>query len=78
MRGLGFSDAGLQRFHPALLDRALVGGAFENLDAQIADGARCDVVVLEHVLEHVLDVALANPPYQSPGPNRAELEEILA
>ncbi|MGO9342929.1 MAG: hypothetical protein ACLP6E_10480 [Acidimicrobiales bacterium] len=26
----------------------------------------------------VLEVALSSPPYSSPGPNRAELEEILA
>jgi hypothetical protein len=37
-----------------------------------------DLTAREGVLDRVLDVALANPPYQSPGPNRAELEEILA
>jgi hypothetical protein len=32
----------------------------------------------EGVFGRVLEVALSNPPYSSPGPNRAELEEILA
>lgn len=36
------------------------------------------VTAREGVLERVLDVALSNPPYSSPGPNRAELEELLA
>ncbi len=29
------------------------------------------------VFERVLDVALSTPPYTSPGPTRAELEELL-
>lgn len=29
------------------------------------------------VFERVLDVALSTPPYSSPGPTRAELEELL-
>ena len=36
-----------------------------------------DVIAREGVLDRVLEVALSNPPYASPGPNRAELEEIL-
>ena len=36
-----------------------------------------DVFAREGILERVLDVAQSNPPYSSPGPNRAELEEIL-
>jgi hypothetical protein len=37
-----------------------------------------EVIAREGVLDRVLEVALSNPPYSSPGPNRAELEEILA
>jgi hypothetical protein len=37
-----------------------------------------DLIAREGVAERVLDVALSNPPYASPGPNRTELEEILA
>lgn len=37
-----------------------------------------EVIGRDGVFERVLEVALSNPPYSSPGPNRAELEEILA
>jgi 2-polyprenyl-6-methoxyphenol hydroxylase-like FAD-dependent oxidoreductase len=37
-----------------------------------------DVIAREGVFERVLEVAMSTPPYSSPGPNRAELEEILA
>lgn len=37
-----------------------------------------EVMAREGVFERVLEVALSNPPYSSSGPNRAELEEILA
>jgi 2-polyprenyl-6-methoxyphenol hydroxylase-like FAD-dependent oxidoreductase len=37
-----------------------------------------DVISREGVFDRVLEVALSTPPYSSPGPNRAELEEILA
>lgn len=36
-----------------------------------------EVIAREGVLERVLDVALSTPPYTSPGPNRAQLEELL-
>ena len=36
-----------------------------------------EVVARPGVLERVLDVATANPPYQTPGPTRAELEHLL-
>lgn len=36
-----------------------------------------DVIAREGVFERVLDVALSNPPYQCPGPSRAELEDLL-
>jgi SAM-dependent methyltransferase len=55
VRGLDFSEAGLTRFHPALLARVTFGDAFENLERLIDDGAQFDVVAMEHVLEHVLD-----------------------
>jgi 2-polyprenyl-6-methoxyphenol hydroxylase-like FAD-dependent oxidoreductase len=37
-----------------------------------------EVIARDGVFERVLEVALSTPPYSSPGPNRAELEEILA
>jgi 2-polyprenyl-6-methoxyphenol hydroxylase-like FAD-dependent oxidoreductase len=37
-----------------------------------------EVLACEGALERVLEVALSNPPYSPPGPNRGELEEILA
>jgi SAM-dependent methyltransferase len=55
VHGLDFSDDGLQRFHPHLASRVSFGDAFENLERLIDDGARFDVVAMEHVLEHVLD-----------------------
>jgi 2-polyprenyl-6-methoxyphenol hydroxylase-like FAD-dependent oxidoreductase len=36
------------------------------------------VIAREGVLDRVLDVALSNPPYASPGPTRAELEDLVA
>jgi 2-polyprenyl-3-methyl-5-hydroxy-6-metoxy-1,4-benzoquinol methylase len=53
--GLDFSDDGLRRFHPGLLDRATFGDAFENLERLIEAGAQFDVIAMEHVLEHVLE-----------------------
>jgi len=57
VRGLDFSQAGLAKFHPQLLDRAEFGDAFESLDRLIDEGAQVDVCVMEHVLEHVADPA---------------------
>lgn len=37
-----------------------------------------EVISRDGVLDHVIEVALANPPYRTPGPDRARLEEILA
>jgi hypothetical protein len=36
-----------------------------------------EVIAREGVLERVLEVAMDNPPYSSPGPDRVQLEEIL-
>jgi hypothetical protein len=36
-----------------------------------------EVMAREGVFERVLDVAHSTPPYRSPGPTRAELEELL-
>jgi 2-polyprenyl-3-methyl-5-hydroxy-6-metoxy-1,4-benzoquinol methylase len=53
--GLDFSDAGLRRHHPELLDAVTFGDAFESLEALIAAEAAFEVVAMEHVLEHVRD-----------------------
>jgi hypothetical protein len=37
-----------------------------------------EVIAREGVFDRVLEVALSTPRYSSPGPNRTELEEILA
>jgi 2-polyprenyl-6-methoxyphenol hydroxylase-like FAD-dependent oxidoreductase len=37
-----------------------------------------DVIARDGAFARVLEVALSTPPYKSPGPNRAQLEEILA
>jgi 2-polyprenyl-3-methyl-5-hydroxy-6-metoxy-1,4-benzoquinol methylase len=55
IRGLDFSDDGLRRFHPELLDAVTFGDAFEALDGLIEAGPSLDVVAMEHVLEHVAD-----------------------
>lgn len=36
-----------------------------------------EVIARDGVLERVIEVAMANPPYASPGPDRAALEEML-
>lgn len=55
VRGIDFSEAALAKFHPQFLDRARFGDAFEILDGLLAAGQTCDVCVMEHVLEHVVD-----------------------
>jgi len=55
VQGLDFSQAGLARFNPQLQSRAQFGDAFEILGQLIDDGAKVDVCVMEHVLEHVVD-----------------------
>ena len=37
-----------------------------------------DLIGRDGVFERVLEVAMTNPPYVTPGPDRAELEELLA
>jgi len=53
--GLDFSDDGLRRFNPEMLDFAEFGDAFEALDRLVAAGERFDLAAMEHVLEHVTD-----------------------
>jgi 2-polyprenyl-6-methoxyphenol hydroxylase-like FAD-dependent oxidoreductase len=36
-----------------------------------------EVIARDGVFDRVLEVAMSTPPYKSPGPNRAELEELL-
>jgi SAM-dependent methyltransferase len=55
VQGLEFSDFGLRTQHPELLSKVRFGDAFAALDGLIAGGAKVDVCVMEHVLEHVAD-----------------------
>jgi len=55
VRGLDFSDEGLRRHHPALMDAVTIGDALDNLDALGKAGAAFEAMALEHVLEHVID-----------------------
>lgn len=53
VRGLDFSQAGIQHMHPHLLDRLVVGNVYQSLAAELRGGARYDVVSCCNVVEHV-------------------------
>jgi SAM-dependent methyltransferase len=54
-RGIDFTDAGLRKFFPKLLDRLATGDAYRLLDEYCDAGMGFDMVVCVNVLEHVLD-----------------------
>ena len=55
VEGLDFSDFGMKKFHPELLDKLDVGDAFRLLEKRLDDGRVADICVLQNVLEHVID-----------------------
>ena len=55
IKGIDFSDFGLRRFHPALVDSTEAGDAFAILDRVASGGQRYDICCLQNVLEHVID-----------------------
>lgn len=55
VRGIDFSDEGVQKNFPELLNRLQVGNLFDEIDELILKGERFDVVTCNNVLEHVLD-----------------------
>lgn len=55
VRGMDFSDAGIQGKNPDLIGSLVTGDLFASLEDEITQGARYDVVWLQNVLEHVID-----------------------
>lgn len=55
VEGIDFSIHGIHEFHPELVNRVVVGDAFELLDEFIIENKSIDVCVLQNVLEHVID-----------------------
>jgi 2-polyprenyl-3-methyl-5-hydroxy-6-metoxy-1,4-benzoquinol methylase len=55
VRGLDFTSKGVDRHFPELRDRLQTGNLFELLSADVASGAKYDLVVCNNVLEHVID-----------------------
>ncbi|MEM7393491.1 MAG: class I SAM-dependent methyltransferase [Verrucomicrobiota bacterium] len=55
VRGIDFTDTGLNQFHPELRDRVTVGNIFDEMDRLCREENRFDVIWLDNVLEHVAD-----------------------
>ena len=53
--GLEFSDFGVKKHYPDLLDNVITGDVYESLDDLHAQGRKFSLVVLDNILEHVLD-----------------------
>jgi 2-polyprenyl-3-methyl-5-hydroxy-6-metoxy-1,4-benzoquinol methylase len=53
--GIDFADAAVRKHFPRLVDRLQFGDIFELLQRHAASGTKHDVLVCDHVLEHVLD-----------------------
>jgi SAM-dependent methyltransferase len=53
--GIDFADSGVRKFFPRLAPRLQFGDIFELLNRTAEAGASHDVLVCNHVLEHVLD-----------------------
>jgi 2-polyprenyl-3-methyl-5-hydroxy-6-metoxy-1,4-benzoquinol methylase len=55
VKGLDFSQAGMEQHNSHCLPYLQVGDVFDSLNEEIASGKVYDVIWLQHVLEHVLD-----------------------
>lgn len=53
--GLDYSNFGVQKFNPHMVDKLIVGNIYESIDGLISSGKQFDVIWLVNVLEHVLD-----------------------
>jgi SAM-dependent methyltransferase len=53
--GLDFSDFGVKKHYPDLLNNVITGDVYESLDDLHAQGRKFSLVVLDNILEHVLD-----------------------
>ena len=61
VKGIDFSEYGVQKHNPSVFKNFIKGNIFELLDIEIKNSCKYDVVWLENVLEHVLDpVSLMN------------------
>jgi 2-polyprenyl-3-methyl-5-hydroxy-6-metoxy-1,4-benzoquinol methylase len=55
VKGLDFSEFGIEQHHPDRLDTFVAGDIFHSLDKEIESGNQYDIVWLQNVLEHVLE-----------------------
>lgn len=55
VKGLDFSIFGLKNFNDHLTDYFVEGNIYHNLDKIIEKGEKHDLILLNHVLEHVID-----------------------
>ena len=53
--GIDFSAHGVEQFNPDIAPLIRTGDAYDLLDEMIAGEERCDVIVLQNVLEHVIE-----------------------
>ena len=53
--GVDFSDFGIKTFNPQYSDCVLKGDVMENIDLLTSEGKKYDIILLDHVFEHVTD-----------------------
>lgn len=54
-RGIDFSEFGVKKWHPELLDICEFGDSYDHLNSYIKQSQTFDICVLRNVLEHVID-----------------------